>query len=190
MEWVDPDNWSGELINQATPHVERIPCVHDTVEFNPGNSFSVIAPDVPINIGSMKFGNQVSATIGQIIYNIVINSRACVLESEKNVISQDSPQVSSRLQPRARGVCVIRWLLVQRKNFPFRFSRSPLDQKLLLLGRSRGLYRGYSARKLFQTIPWITRKISLSFGKLPKTFRLWFSPANRFEFYSSLFHAT
>ncbi|XP_027849123.2 protein amnionless isoform X2 [Aphis gossypii] len=58
MEWVDPDNWSSENINIATPHVERIPCVHDTVVFNPGHSFSVIVPDVPITIGSMKYGNQ------------------------------------------------------------------------------------------------------------------------------------
>ncbi|XP_026813735.1 protein amnionless [Rhopalosiphum maidis] len=62
MEWVDPDNWSNENINIATPHVERIPCVHDTVVFNPGHSFSVVVPDVPITIGSMKFGNQ---TFGQ-----------------------------------------------------------------------------------------------------------------------------
>ncbi|XP_022181081.1 protein amnionless [Myzus persicae] len=58
MEWVDPDNWSIENFIIATPHVERIPCVHDTVVFNPGHSFSVIVPDVPITIGSMKFGNQ------------------------------------------------------------------------------------------------------------------------------------
>ncbi|CAI6366549.1 unnamed protein product [Macrosiphum euphorbiae] len=62
MEWVDPENWSMENFNIATPHVERIPCVHDTVVFNPGHSFSVIVPDVPIDIGSMKFGNQ---TFGQ-----------------------------------------------------------------------------------------------------------------------------
>jgi hypothetical protein len=62
MEWVDPDNWSNENINIATPHVERIPCVHDTVVFNPGHSFSVIVPDIPLNIGSMKFGNQVSSS--------------------------------------------------------------------------------------------------------------------------------
>lgn len=60
MEWIDPDNWSNEKINQAAPHVERIPCVHDTVEFNPSNSFSVIVPNYPINIGALKYGNQVS----------------------------------------------------------------------------------------------------------------------------------
>lgn len=60
MEWVDPDNWSNEKITQATPHVERIPCVHDTVIFSPDNSFSVTMPDIPINIGTMKYGNQVS----------------------------------------------------------------------------------------------------------------------------------
>lgn len=69
MEWVDPDNWSNENTTQATPHVERVPCEHDTVKFNPGNSFSIIVPDVPINIGSMEFGNQVSSRI-VIEYNL------------------------------------------------------------------------------------------------------------------------
>lgn len=61
MEWADPENWYNENISQATPHVERIPCVHDLVAFNPGNSFSIIVPDVPISVGAMKFGNQVSS---------------------------------------------------------------------------------------------------------------------------------
>lgn len=60
MEWVDPDNWSTEKITQAAPHVERIPCVHDTVVFSPHNSFSITMPDIPINIGTMNYGNQVS----------------------------------------------------------------------------------------------------------------------------------
>lgn len=60
MEWVDPDNWSSENTDQATPHVERIPCVHDTVQFSPDNSFSVTVPDIPIYIGAMEFGYQVS----------------------------------------------------------------------------------------------------------------------------------
>lgn len=60
MEWANPDNWSNEKITPATPHVERIPCEHDTAFFNPGNSFSVLVPDIPINIGAVKFGNQVS----------------------------------------------------------------------------------------------------------------------------------
>ncbi|VVC37695.1 Amnionless [Cinara cedri] len=57
-EWTDPDNWSSENANCATPHVERIPCAHDTVAFNPGNSFSVVVPDVPIIVGAVKYGNQ------------------------------------------------------------------------------------------------------------------------------------
>lgn len=60
LEWVDPENWSSQQVNLATPHAERIPCEHDTVVFDPGHSFSVVVPDLPINIGSVKYGNQVS----------------------------------------------------------------------------------------------------------------------------------
>ncbi|XP_050428952.1 protein amnionless [Adelges cooleyi] len=61
LSWADPDNWSSEA-SSATPHVERIPCVHDTVVFNPDNSFSAYVPDIQINVGAVKFGNQ---TFGQ-----------------------------------------------------------------------------------------------------------------------------
>lgn len=61
LEWADPDNWSSGNGNRATPHAERIPCVHDTAAFNPGKSFSVIVPDVPISIGAVEYGNQVSS---------------------------------------------------------------------------------------------------------------------------------
>lgn len=60
LKWVNPDNWWNENITPATPHVERIPCTHDTIKFIPDNSFSIIVPDFPINIGSIQFGNQVS----------------------------------------------------------------------------------------------------------------------------------
>lgn len=63
MEWIDPNNWSIENFNPATPHVERIPCEHDTVVFKPSNSFSIVVPDVPINIGALKVGNQVSINL-------------------------------------------------------------------------------------------------------------------------------
>lgn len=67
-EWTDPDNWSSEDGNRATPHAERIPCVHDTAAFDPGKSFSAVVPDVPVTIGAVHYGNQVSVP-GPVVSN-------------------------------------------------------------------------------------------------------------------------
>lgn len=71
MEWVNPDNWWNENITLATPHVERIPCMHDTIQFIPDNSFSIIVPNVPIHIGSVQFGNQVSLSLVEYKYKYI-----------------------------------------------------------------------------------------------------------------------
>ncbi|XP_050539492.1 protein amnionless isoform X2 [Daktulosphaira vitifoliae] len=55
--WADPDNWSSNS-SSATPHIEKIPCEHDIVYFNPHNSFSTSVPNAQIHVGAIKFGNQ------------------------------------------------------------------------------------------------------------------------------------
>lgn len=57
--WADPDNWSSNTSSAATPHIEKIPCEHDIVCFNPHKSFSTSVPDTQINVGAIKFGDQV-----------------------------------------------------------------------------------------------------------------------------------
>lgn len=71
MEWVDPNNWSSERVNLATPHVERIPCAHDTAMFQTSNSFSIIPPDVPITIGSLQLDKNVSSPVRNAIVSIL-----------------------------------------------------------------------------------------------------------------------
>lgn len=78
MEWTDPDNWSSEKTNAATPHVERIPCVHDTVVFNPGNSFSVVVPNVPISVGAVQYGNEVSELVGRPVRRRIVSNNIIV----------------------------------------------------------------------------------------------------------------
>lgn len=63
--WADPDSWlpPSDYINEATPHLERIPCVSDKVEFPDHSSFYVELPPRKITLAALKILEEVHMII-------------------------------------------------------------------------------------------------------------------------------
>ena len=62
--WINPDNWLPALyrgVNSAVPHVERIPCSHDTLQFPSANQdYVVVLPNKKISVARMIYSGTVS----------------------------------------------------------------------------------------------------------------------------------
>lgn len=60
--WLDPANWrtEGHNARDPVPHLERVPCTHDRIEFPAASSFRVRLPEVPVTVGSISLLGQVT----------------------------------------------------------------------------------------------------------------------------------
>uniref|UniRef100_A0A1B6CBN0 Protein amnionless n=1 Tax=Clastoptera arizonana TaxID=38151 RepID=A0A1B6CBN0_9HEMI len=59
--WTDANNWDGW--NNATPHVERIPCQSDRVVFSTEGTFRVVMPSETVQIAALTIGGEEMDTL-------------------------------------------------------------------------------------------------------------------------------
>lgn len=55
--WAQPDSWSSDRFNKATPDAERVPCYDDDVVFPVNSEFTLFLPNEIQNIKSMNVSN-------------------------------------------------------------------------------------------------------------------------------------
>lgn len=56
LSWTDPDNWG--YSSKAVPHLERLPCIQDTVILpSIDRTFSVQMPDTFVEIKEIRLDN-------------------------------------------------------------------------------------------------------------------------------------
>ncbi|XKL63681.1 hypothetical protein PGB90_006045 [Kerria lacca] len=53
--WLDPRNWYSFTGNEATPHVERLPCIFDIIEFPNSNEWFVILPNRNLSVQALVY---------------------------------------------------------------------------------------------------------------------------------------
>lgn len=58
--WLDPRNWYSFTGNEATPHVERLPCIFDIIEFPNSNEWFVILPNRNLSVQALVYDSYVS----------------------------------------------------------------------------------------------------------------------------------
>ncbi|BES87878.1 single organism signaling [Nesidiocoris tenuis] len=58
--WADPSNWLRS--NEATPHLERIPCRYDNVVFRNDSSFHVTLPNRPVTVSTITIQGRTFST--------------------------------------------------------------------------------------------------------------------------------
>ena len=77
VSWINPDNWLPYMtaeVNEAVPHLERIPCHYDWVRFGAElGDFVVVLPNKKINIKRLSYDGNVGILEITITYSNYCN---------------------------------------------------------------------------------------------------------------------